>query len=464
MKSSALRLRMMIPYFLYSSDKGSLYAISLESGKVLTSVSGCNPYYLIKERQVGYLFRRGTEEKTIFLSNIFCPFKFIRPVPYSRETIAAVFCSSDTVLVVSSDSNVTFWQTNEEREDITFISRSSLRSCDLHVAHVKNCALSPDGKLIAVHRGTKLLLYSFTESKSVEFLYTVFQAECEDVVVYSKFSNDSSLLLFCIQSCFHSPRCYVWDVQGKFESCNFESTGVLVIDCCCLSSLKQEVILCGEYLIEIWKYGEPSCRVLTRLGVEKSYQSVKFNQCAVSIDGQLLICSIANTILVYSLNAPQVNSSKQVLRGHLGRIEFFQILKGNRYLISYGVDGLVFLWDISGSKAVAFSTIAQGQENIVSMAVSPEENKAVCFFCSGRVCVIKLWNLGSVASVDYLTGPERSKVKTGDRREQAPNQFASTATISTSAVEHDTSESFSSFDVEEDDYFLEDLDESSESD
>ncbi|KAJ7310579.1 hypothetical protein OS493_040123 [Desmophyllum pertusum] len=64
----------------------------------------------------------------------------------------------------------------------------------------------------------------------------------------------------------------------------------------------------------------------------------------------------------------------------LVELSFAGFLKVNRYLISYGVDGMVFLWDISESKAVGFATIVQGNESIVSMAVSPEEDKVVLFY------------------------------------------------------------------------------------
>jgi len=55
---------------------------------------------------------------------------------------------------------------------------------------------------------------------------------------------------------------------------------------------------------------------------------------------------------------------------------------------------VVFLWDISESKAVGFIRITEGQESIVRMAVSPEEERAVCFLSSGRVHMLKLSRLG----------------------------------------------------------------------
>jgi len=39
--------------------------------------------------------------------------------------------------------------------------------------------------------------------------------------------------------------------------------------------------------------------------------------------------------------------------------------------------------------------MAEGKENIVSMAVSPEEERILCFMTSGRVHIIKLSRLGA---------------------------------------------------------------------
>ncbi|KAJ7381542.1 hypothetical protein OS493_040564, partial [Desmophyllum pertusum] len=454
-------------YFVYLSVS-SLHALSLQTGTIFTSVSGCNLYYFTRERQVGYLFRSGTEEIAILLSSLFSPFKFF---PVSRvkpsvvgKSIAAVFCSSDIVISVSSDSKVSLMQTTEDRKGISFISQSSLTMAGQQEPNVKNCVFSTDGKLMAIHQGTKVQMYSFAESGlKTEFLYTVFEAECELLVTCFTFSADSTSLLFCIQDSGNDQHFYVWDIQEKVMSDSFKSPAFLTVECfCCLSlSTGERLILCGEYEIEIWEYTKPSFRLLTRLGVERPYSSVTFSQCTISLDNQLLVCCIADTILVYSPHDPDINSSKRVLRGHFGRIEFCRFLKVNRYLISYGVDGIVFLWDIRESKAAGFATITQGNESIVSMAVSPEEDKVVCFTSSGRVCTIKLWELGCSLSLKPLMAPAECKMEKAETSLQLPEQIASTSRIQTSAMQHDTTESLSSSDSEEEMYYyLEYLDES----
>ena len=446
-------------YLVYSCE-GSLHALSLQTGAVLTSVTGGNLYCFTRERQFGYLFRSETEETTIFLTNLFSPFKFISLSPMNksveRNSIAAVFRTRDTVMSVSSYCVVTLWQAST----LAFVCKWSLTVSGLQdlALHAKNCFLSSNGKLIAIHHGTKIILCSLGESK-VEFLCSVLESECEFTVACFAFSADNTVLLFCVQD--HDNRSellfHLWDIQNKVVSASFKPPGILEADCCCLSSNKR-IILCGEYQIEIWEYADHNCRFLTNLAVQKPYNSVKFSFCTVSLDNEFLVCCFADVILVYRLHASNINSSKRVLRGHLGRVEFCQFLKLNRYLISYGVDGMVFLWDLSEWKAVGFGRIAQGRESIVSMAVSPDEDVAVCFTSSGRVWGIKLCNLDSALSLKCLSAPVIGKLPTDKTSQQIPVDVTSATQILTS-IDHDTTESLSSSDSEEG-YYLEDLEES----
>jgi len=437
-------------YFLYSSE-GSLRALSLQTGTVLTSVSGCNLVYFTRERQVGYLLRSDTEERAILLTSLFNPFKFLRvssvKPSYLGKYIGKIFHLSDTVLSVSSDSKITSWETTANKEDIPFICESFWKDWDLPRLHVKNCVLSSDGRLIAIHEKTKVELYSFADNtKNKTFLHSVYESQREFTVECFSFSADSTLLLFCIQDSRHGLYLYVWDVQKKVMAASRKSPGLLTIECCCFSWDKQFVILCGDYEIEILEYAKDTCR---RLGVERPYHSVKFGQCTVSSDNRLLVCCIANRILIYNLLVPDINSSKQVLRGHLGTIEFCCFLKASRYLISYGVDGMVFLWDINELKAATFARITQGKEKILAMAVSPEEDLAVCSTSSDRVWIIKLCGLGAAPSLKPLTSPSKGKLGTAESSLQVPLQIASTST------EVDMLESSSSSDSEDDmnDYY-----------
>ena len=380
-------------YLAYLTENGSLHALSLETGTVLTCVSTNQIHYFTKQHECGYLFCSDTEEKTILLSDLSSPFKFISAspaeLPVVEKTIAAVFCSTNTILSVGSDLKVSFWHTAEAKEGSRFISQSLLDTSDLQV---KNCVLSPNGQLIATHQGSKLMLFTFTNFSLVE-TRTVFTEEFGDTISSMTFSGDSASLLYCIRVWQSFTRGVVWDVVGKLMSSSVKSQALIAVECCCISSGKQEIMLCGKYQIEIWEYGERSCHLLTTLHIEKMDHSVWFSQCIVSSDDQLLVCCIANTILVYRRNALDINSSKRVLLGHLGKIEFCRFLKENRYLISYGIDGMVFLWDTIEFKAVGFERIPL--DTVACMAVSPDEEEVVCYSYTNLICVVKLCELKS---------------------------------------------------------------------
>ncbi|XP_022802705.1 uncharacterized protein LOC111340175 [Stylophora pistillata] len=380
-------------YLVYLTDNGLLHALSLETGTVLTSISNNNIIYFTGQYECGYLFRSDTEERAILFSNLFSPFKFIpaSPVelPVVEKAIAAAFCSANTVLAVGSDLMVSFWKTAEVKDGLSFICKSLLDTSD---SQVKNCALSPDGRHIAIHHRNKLMLYTFTDFRRKKTC-KVFTEEFGYTISSFTFSGDSASLLFCIQDSQSFTRGDVWDIVGQFISGSVKSQKLVVVECCCLSSGKQEVILCGKYLIEIWKYGESSCHLSTTLHVEEMYHSLRFSQCIVSSDNQLLICCIANMILVYRRNVSDVNFSKRVLQGHLGKIEFCRFLKENRYLISYGIDGMVFFWDTIECKAIGFKKIPL--DTVVCMALSPDEEKIVCYSSTNLICIVKLCELKS---------------------------------------------------------------------
>jgi len=246
-------------YCVFSGDS-SLKALSLQTGTVFTSVSGCNPIYLARESEFGYLFRSDTKERAIPLTSLFYPFKFLAESNV-RKSIGAIFCSSNTVLSVSSDSKITSWETTASKEGITFIceylltesgvqsppvknsllSSVSRRSDGtaqlvkpvLQSFPVKNCLLSSDGSLIAIHQNTKVRLYSFKHNTGEnKFFRTVYESKCEFTIPCFEFSADSSLLLFCIQDSRRSPPLYVWDVQQEVMAASFKSPGLLTIECC----------------------------------------------------------------------------------------------------------------------------------------------------------------------------------------------------------------------------------------
>ena len=445
-------------YVVYLSHENLLHALSLQTGTVFTSVSGRNCYYFTGERRVGYLFRSGTEERAIFLSSLLNPCKFFSVVPGQDgkvgETTAAIFSSSDTVKSISSESLITSWRLVDHNVGFSFepcepCSESSSVGSRSQVIKIQNCVFSTDGKLLAFQQHTQIkqcLVEEFDKSQCI-----VFEADCSFTDLCLTFSLDGVFLLFSIKDNFSGQHFYVWDVQREVLSKSFSSPwAVLSIDSFCLSSDNRNLIFCGgEYEIDIWEFNSYPLHSLKRICVERSFNPVKFSHCVVSQDKELLVCCLGNVIFVHSLQVADIHSSKRVLRGHLGKIEFCKFLKRNRYLISYAVDGIVFLWDISESKAIGFARIAKGREKIVCMAVSPDEDRAVCFISPSRVCVLHFCNLKFALPADFFTAPRKGRISTAESSLLPVGQIPSTSNVPASRLENDQHGGFRSPDMEE---------------
>ena len=448
-------------FAVYSSPGNSLHALCLQTGKVFTSVSGCNFVLFKKEKQVGYLFRRDVEKRAVILKNLFSPFQFFRWSHKQNsgleKSVAAMFSSSHTVTCISSDSVVAFWNFRDDY-DIAFhvTSNFPLRFSPAAQASYETSkyVFSPDGELIALQQQNKIMLHCVAESNKLEKqrTCTVFETECGGMDARLNFSADSSLLFVCIQDNFEGPLFYVWDVKRKSMSESFDSLGPPTVDCFCLSPDLNNLILCGGwYEIEIWDFKKHPRRLLKKMEVEGFYNPVKFSQCNVSLDNELLVCCIANLIYVYNLpvSHSKIHSSRRILRGHVGKIEFCRFLKVNRYLVTYAIDGMVFLWDVTESKAIGFVRIAQGQEKITSMLVSPEEDIVVCFLSSNRVCVIHLYKLESAMCNKFSMELTKSKEKATESRIYLAERNPSTSNIPTAFAEDYKCEASSSSDSEE---------------
>ena len=431
-------------FLIYTkTDSDSLHALHLQKDIGYISVSGCDLVSLTTKE----LFE---DKAGILTEDISSPFNFFSRVhvekPGFERFIAASFISSDTFLAVTSDSTFTLWKLTEDKIYATFkpVSKRYLKSAGAAERPLvtKKCVFSLDGKLIAFQQESRIDLHCASESSG--FPCTVFEAESGVTDACMKFSADGGLLLIFILENFKSPLFYVWDVREKVMCDSFKSPRLGTVDCFCLSSDADKLILCGGYYeIEIWEFSKHPCRLLKTLEVERFYKSIRFSQCTVSLDSELLVCCIGNLIYLYSLSVANVHSSRRILQGHLGKIEFCRFLKGNRYLISYAVDGMVFLWDLTESKAIAFTRINHGEEKIASMALSPEEDRLVCFFTSDRVCIIKLCKLEPALSsmtTEITVQPTKSVPLT----ENIPN----------SSVENYKSETSIDSDLEEDFYGL----------
>ena len=166
------------------------------------------------------------------------------------------------------------------------------------------------------------------------------------------------------------------------------------VDCCCLSSDNTKLIVCGKFIIEIWEYDRSACRLITRIGNRSFFSNYnEFSHCTISQETNLLACCITDSIALCPMNTPTNQSIRLLPPAHLGKIEFCQFVKGSRYLISYGVDRNVFLWDLNRCEAIAFAKLCQERESIERLCGSCEADKFFFLTSSGRLGVLTLCEL-----------------------------------------------------------------------
>ena len=379
-------------FLLYLTVQRSLHTLSLASGTILTSVSSVRPLSSTPEKQSGYRFQDDDEE-TILCVKDFPPVFLSSFFPVVRvEPTKVGFASADAILVLYSDSTLALM-----KNDGTAIAwETSLTHPFGGSQQVKKGQFSPDGKVVVTYQGTNILLYhtvpGSTEASTEhgKCPNSVFGADDDFNVLYFTFSGNSTLLLFCIRRNL-GLSFFVWNVQEKVLSASFDSLGLMCEDCCCCFSLdSRELIICFEFYIEFWDHTSHPCRLLRKLETDVPYTEMdKFTHCTVSPQNDLLAYCITDRILLCPLKTSRDQSILHLLRAHLGKVEFCQFLRGNRYLISYGVDGTVFLWDLSEWRVASFAKIVQGRESIVSMAVSPKGDRVVCVTSFGRLNSIK---------------------------------------------------------------------------
>ena len=412
-------------------------ALSLQSGSILSCDSGFSPvYHIMQSEQVGFVFCAGSEKSIVPLSD------FLVSSALRKYLVMPVVTGSPSGITFTLNGNISYLSSNLmlsvlirngdgsfatycaqlKIPQLSSIGSPSGVTCPLgenvlslfsnlmlsdmamytplkypYGCKVEKCAMSRQGISIAVSQKASVSLFC-----DREFLCTIFE-ESEDIgcqVSCLMFSHDSTLLLYCVERRNGKAEVCLWNVhQNKLSSC-FSASHLVSINCCCLSPDNSMVILCGELRVEVW--GDVLCsrqclkmvKELTRL-----YPSFeRFHYCSVSSGNELLACCIVDDVLLYSLCSPAEESFYcRLPPAHLGQIQFCQLLRGTRYLISYGIDGAVFLWDLVQAKPVAYARVSEGDESIKGMSVSSMEDEVICLTSLGRVIMIKLHGLKSVA-------------------------------------------------------------------
>jgi WD40 repeat protein len=335
------------------------------------------------------------------------------------DLVGPVFTSPDTIMFCFPDGMATTWKIGQD----DFVSDVQMLKLDYsQTIRVKNGVFSDDGKLIAVNPGSEILLFSCDG----KFLSSVFKVTEDGKLNASclTFSSDNSLLLFCIQDSNNDQSFYVWDVKNKILSGRIHFPFKMPVDCCCFARDNRQIFFCNASTVLILQY-PPTTIPCPTVCIPNMHHTAfpKCNHCGVSSDNKLLVCCIANEILIHPLDG--TNAFWKVPHNHSGRVEFCKFLKGNRYLMSYGIDGVVFLFDLLVWKSVAYAR----QESIVNIAVSPDENKVVCLRSSREVSVVNLHGLKCGLPSDFQL-PSKFRFRLSDRsHEPRPRQVISPSAV-----------------------------------
>ncbi|XP_015780920.1 PREDICTED: uncharacterized protein LOC107358863 isoform X2 [Acropora digitifera] len=389
-------------FVVYVQEEGRCFeALSLQTGATLSCVSGFSPLFHIPTQQAGFVFSSGSDESIVFLSDFPLSSSVGR---YLKMTRFWSFDGALSDVTFTSGGNILCFFTNLMLSVLVRYGDGSFPTncapltyppnCNVTpLPCIENCALSRQGNSIAISQ--KACIFLFCDCK---FHWPVFK-ESEDIgcqVSCLMFSHDGTLLLYCVERRDSKAEVCLWNVdQKKLSSCFFSST-LMSINCCCFSPDNSMVILCGELRVEIWE--EDLCsyqclkifKELTRL--YPIYE--RFHYCSVSSGNKVLACCIMNDVLLYSLSSRGEESFYcRLPPAHLGQIRFCQLFRGTSYLISYGIDGAVFLWDLVEKKAVAYVRVAEREESIKGMSVSSTEDEVVCLTSLGRVITIELHGL-----------------------------------------------------------------------
>ena len=385
-------------FVVYVQKEGRCFqALSLQTGSILSCDSGFTPVFDIKQSaQIGFVFSARREESIVSLSDFLVSPALrkylVLPVLTSTGSPSGItFTVGGNISYLSGNLMLCVMIRNGDGSFVTSPKCAPLKYPD--GCEVENCALSRQGKSIAISQKASIFLFD-----NHAFHCTVFE-ESEDIgcqVSCLMFSHDGTLLLYCVERRNSKAEVCLWNVdQDKVSSCFFAST-LVSINCCCFSPDNSMIILCGDFRVELWEdvlCSRPRLKMvkeLTRL--YPIYE--RFYYCSVSSGNEVLACCIMNDVLLYSLSSPEEESFYcRLPPAHSGQIQFCQLLRETSYLISYGIDGAVFLWDLVQKKAVDYVRVAEGKESITGMSVSSTEDEVVCLTSLGRVIVIELHGL-----------------------------------------------------------------------
>ena len=392
---------------LYYTSAQSLQIMYPQTNTTLRSVTGRSPFFHPFKKKTVYWFVKQHSEMFNFLKHVPKDLRQLLSLLTLKRRGNATFISAATVFTLLPE----FCNTVGEEDIDPFVP-------------VKSVVFSQSGGLTACHLGPKLYICNIAAAVS----YLLYEDQCKCDSCHLAFSPDSTLLLHCIQNSNYSPRFQVWNVRNRALSGTFDLPAVESLfpplDSCCLSSDNTKLIVCRGFIIEMWEFDASACRLIARIEnpVFISKYST-FTHCIVSLETNLLASCLADRIALCSMNTPTDQSIRLLPPAHLGKIEFCQFVKGGRYLISYGVDGNVFLWDLNRCEAIAFANLCQGRESIKSLCRSCKADKFFFLTSSGRFGVLILCGLEhsilpKLPTLEVQSGEMMFEESCGQQKEQ----------------------------------------------
>ena len=394
----------------------NLCALSLKTGTVLRSISGLHPVFCVSEEGPGYIFRNTKERIIVLFRDL--PVQFLLNLLNSSKPVAVTFTSAHSIIIPFSDKKIALWKL--DHCDLAMACDTEMLELDYpQQIRIEKCIFSRDSKLIAIHHSCQISLFNYVGN----FLCSVFEVieDCEEHTVPCLiFSPDDSLLLFCVQKSIYGQTFYVWDVKKGVltDPIVLPFPYDMRVDCCCFSSDNSKLFFCNASSVLILEYPSKvvSCPTLA-VPYVNSGASDTCSHCTVSSDNMLLAWCVGNEFFIYSLNGS--DAFWKVPHNHLGKVEYCDFLRGNRYLISYGMDGIVFLFDFVEKKSIAYVRL----ESIISMALSPDEDKVVCLESSGEVNVVNLYGLERGLPPDFRLPSDLRLQRTNHEPQSRQTEF-----------------------------------------
>ena len=383
---------------LYSTTSTSrnLYCISLVTGTKLRSITGSYPVCCSSGdgQDLGFIFSSTNESKVVLLRDL--PVKFlVNSCIMFTIAVGVTFNSCDLFSLLCLNGSVCSRKIVDS--SLVLSDRQMLQSELMEFQQIKFFSekfqgrkwfFSHGGDIIVVDEGSRIVLLK--RGTSIPIMEAI-----EGSVAYLTFSSDDSLILFCIKKINDDHYFYIWNVNTNTltgplcldGSVRFDMN----VDSCCFSSDNSKLFFCNAFSVLILEHEAKNAAVTTlQKRSIRSHQSDICSHCTVLCDDKLLACCIANKIVIYSVDG--LEEFYKLPHYHQGKIEYCKFLCGKRYLISYGIDRLMFLFDLLAWQTIAYLRLS---ESCSSIAISPNEDKIVCLESPDKMSLITLRGLES---------------------------------------------------------------------